>query len=579
MKKSFDTKVKDRSPEETITIITDFFKTKKLKLEYYSCYREESLTWFVRVYLFYKNEIIATSNGKGMSENFAIASGLGEMYERYCNKIMLLGNSFIANKVCQRHYEKYGYFLHPKEKEISADYLFQYFEDIIQYYGDMDFIKNYFNLRYAPLIGVPYNNFLNNTDTIYLDNRILPIFNSSSGMAGGNSYKEAFNQGFSEILEHYWAGIFLNNSFEEYYQIDLSQITNIELLNSIKNIQLNNNDLYIYDISYNIHFPVLMGVLVCKDTNKIFINISASPIFDIALERIITEIYQGGDKINQLNTQVKQLPYKNYSIEYLYGTSPGSVTTIQGFPEDIFFKSKIVNNYSNCFLNNLYYNNDDIYEYYKQLIINHNLQVYISDVSQCEDMCAISIFVKNLSSLSFLKSVKLAKNKSKCQLFLLNYYKFFNNLINNKNYDFNLLYQLANDWLEFSGAEQNFIGTLIYTDHFSQYKKPGQNGLTISYLLYHMNDIQIQQQIISCAREFNYYDISKYILLYSYKQQNKYSTQEIKNIMQNIYKINFTEEDYNNILNPNYLIKKIFLDKIYNIYHENNEYIEILSEY
>ena len=29
MKKSFDTKVKDRSPEETITIITDFFKTKK----------------------------------------------------------------------------------------------------------------------------------------------------------------------------------------------------------------------------------------------------------------------------------------------------------------------------------------------------------------------------------------------------------------------------------------------------------------------------------------------------------------------------------------------------------------------
>jgi ribosomal protein S12 methylthiotransferase accessory factor YcaO len=99
--------------------------------------------------------------------------------------------------------------LHPEEKEISIDDFFKNIEDIIKYYEDTSFIKNYFNLTYGPLIGVPYNNILDNNDKIYLDNRILPIFKSSTGMAAGNSYKEAFNQGFSEVLEHYWSGIFM----------------------------------------------------------------------------------------------------------------------------------------------------------------------------------------------------------------------------------------------------------------------------------------------------------------------------------------------------------------------------------
>jgi ribosomal protein S12 methylthiotransferase accessory factor YcaO len=100
-KKSFDTKVKDRTPKETIKIISDFFENKKLKLIYNTYYREESLTWFVRVYLYYNDIVISASNGKGTSEDFAIASGLGEMYERYCNHMLTLGNPFLSKKVCQ----------------------------------------------------------------------------------------------------------------------------------------------------------------------------------------------------------------------------------------------------------------------------------------------------------------------------------------------------------------------------------------------------------------------------------------------------------------------------------------------
>jgi len=40
-------------------------------------------------------------------------------------------------------------------------------------------------------------------------------------------------------------------------------------------------------------FPVMAVVLINKTNNNIIVNFGASPVFDIALERCLTEIYQG----------------------------------------------------------------------------------------------------------------------------------------------------------------------------------------------------------------------------------------------------------------------------------------------
>jgi ribosomal protein S12 methylthiotransferase accessory factor YcaO len=49
--------------------------------------------------------------------------------------------------------------------------------------------------------------------------------------------------------------------------------------------------------------PVLMSFLINKYTHAITVNLGASPIFDIALERVLTELYQGhGLNHNSLKT-------------------------------------------------------------------------------------------------------------------------------------------------------------------------------------------------------------------------------------------------------------------------------------
>jgi ribosomal protein S12 methylthiotransferase accessory factor YcaO len=53
-------------------------------------------------------------------------------------------------------------------------------------------------------------------------------------------------------------------------------------------------------MSYNFNVPVLMSLAVNKTTHAISVNLGSSPIFDIACERIITELYQGIKKLNEI---------------------------------------------------------------------------------------------------------------------------------------------------------------------------------------------------------------------------------------------------------------------------------------
>jgi hypothetical protein len=69
-------------------------------------------------------------------------------------------------------------------------------------------------------------------------------------------------------------------------------------------------------------------------------------------------------------------------------------------------------------------------------------------------------------------------------------------------------------------------------------------------------------------------------LLYSYCLSGKYEKNEIINIMNNIYNINYTEEDYQNILNIDYLIEKIFLKRIIDFYSKDSyNFLELLIKY
>jgi ribosomal protein S12 methylthiotransferase accessory factor YcaO len=75
-----------------------------------------------------------------------------------------------------------------------------------------------------------------------------------------------------------------------YYAINLKSITNPKLKELIANIQ-KDNTLYIIDFSYNYGTPVLCGLVVNKKNHTISVDLGSAPIFDIACERVLTELY------------------------------------------------------------------------------------------------------------------------------------------------------------------------------------------------------------------------------------------------------------------------------------------------
>ena len=72
---SFETKYKDKKPEETIKIITDFFESRGYEL-YYRYHRNDNLSVIsCGIELKLQGQDIMHSNGKGLDELYCLASG------------------------------------------------------------------------------------------------------------------------------------------------------------------------------------------------------------------------------------------------------------------------------------------------------------------------------------------------------------------------------------------------------------------------------------------------------------------------------------------------------------------------
>jgi hypothetical protein len=79
---------KERNPLKTIEIIYNFFANNKnfnIKIAQ-NVYNTESKTYWCAIELYYKNQIYLCSNGKGTTEELCLASGFGELFERFCSQ-------------------------------------------------------------------------------------------------------------------------------------------------------------------------------------------------------------------------------------------------------------------------------------------------------------------------------------------------------------------------------------------------------------------------------------------------------------------------------------------------------------
>ncbi len=292
---------KEISPEETVKKLKN--RLKELGIEVEEKWSEESSvgTYSLRVCI--KGTDIG-QNGKGMTKEFAMASGYAEFFERFQNGIF----RFRMEKPTR----ELPFSNSPDEKRLKVEELMEtenYFLENILQKNDcsnknknekINFIKHTLNedsilVKKEDYLSLPYYS-VRNKNIVYIPDKLFSYLYDTNGMCAGNSKEEALIEGLSEILERY-IGIKI---FKE--KLTLPEIPNtyIEKFPKVKAMvdKLNKNNEYYFrlvDCSLGGKYPVAGLYIIEKNTGRFGFKMGAHPDYGIAMERCFTEAAQGRD--------------------------------------------------------------------------------------------------------------------------------------------------------------------------------------------------------------------------------------------------------------------------------------------
>lgn len=260
------------------------------------------------------------TNGKGRSMLFALASAYAEHIERLQNGFLMGSNSsnrLLLNKIKQET----GFYYFPDERFLSEDdfrhlpqeYLDDIFGDCIEKV-DSD-IKIFFERLHANgypgVLAVPFYNVASDMVT-YLPLNLTLSMTGSNGMSAGNTMSEGVYQALCEILERYAAATIY------YRQLTPPTISDSFLMNYpkeydiIKEIEKNGYHVVVKDFSCGMQIPVLGILIINKETNRYRLNVGSDVSFNIALSRVITEVYQGVNNNDFFDDILLPIPTEEY---------------------------------------------------------------------------------------------------------------------------------------------------------------------------------------------------------------------------------------------------------------------------
>lgn len=580
MSTNLTNKYKERNPQETIALIQQFFQREGYVTTVENNGQSEAKTWGCSVVLFKNGLEIMRAHGKGTTEIFSLASGHAELYERFCNNCQNIRNLLFCTKMTAMSHEKYGYYFHPDEKPLTLqetlqtpniNVFFQYLTGGIAPYKDALFLA----LTGGKSFGEPYISLTNPEEKPYYDRRVINRVSGSIGMSAGNTVAEALNQGLSELCEHYVTDAFFLEQFDKYYVADLDAIDNIELQEKIKAIRESGNTLYIFDLGYNFNLPVVLSVLINNKQMCTNVNFGSFPVFDIAVERIITEIYQGIRNYNNFNEF--QLPWKSMNVSNLADFC-NALTGLCFIDETIFTdKLQIVKEPSSVFLRDKNMSNEQINEYFIDLFKERNWSIHYINHGLDPNVAALQIFIPELN-YSFVKHHHFEQMHPAQRKFLFTYllrlYKSVAEFAENNNDPF-AFEKFAQRFLILAQDTQSdlydggFIGGICFSDW---YNVLNSNVIDTNVIFYAYGNNVNQQAYDSSGTIFGPY-FKKAATLKSYVDAG-YNVEEIILIFKTLFKTTISNEDIINVHNDMY-----HFNKYYNIlkdYYNSKDYEEIV---
>lgn len=238
------------------------------------------------------------TEGKGVSKKYARCSALGELFERLQN-----GLHFRNVEFRQEARQKFGFVHDPNEMrfgaedipELPAAFIAEQFID-----GDISIAHLWSQYKkYAIETGqkvtcVPFYTPKTNS-TVYIPHDFYQLIYGSNGMAAGNSREEALSQAICEILERYalrrimFEDIPLPTIPHEFIKENAPcQYSVIERIESSAKCRI-----VVKDASLGLNIPIVAVIIIFQENQTYAVRFGASTIWPIALERCLTEFYQG----------------------------------------------------------------------------------------------------------------------------------------------------------------------------------------------------------------------------------------------------------------------------------------------
>lgn len=244
-------------------------------------------------------------NGKGRSQEFALASAYAEFMERLQNNIITRSYSdeLLPAEFLPDIKKKTGFYYFPDEKIIQPEEIFSLPEDyLLDAFGTADItiirpkIEAYISHLHAKglpgILGVPFYNY-QEKNILYLPFNFTISFLGSNGMCAGNTSYEALFQGLCELLERYAAASVFHQRLTPPTIPDAVLAQYPKEYKLIKAIRKQNYEVIIKDFSCGIQLPVVGTLLIHKEKKIYKLNVGAETSFPYALSRTLTETFQG----------------------------------------------------------------------------------------------------------------------------------------------------------------------------------------------------------------------------------------------------------------------------------------------
>ena len=239
------------------------------------------------------------TNGKGITKEYALASAYGEFMERLQSGMLF-----------DRLYSEYSTKLPAVEVESCFE---KTWADMQTFFGDV--CRKLDSKKFSELLEISYGmvsfDSLKNDTPRMFSKRMIEVLCGSNGLAAGNTFMEAFTQGLGEILERYVIQFIYKQHYESntFAVIDDRALCGLNSYSLIEAIREKKYFPYVIDCSLGGKIPVV-GVLVFNPSkSKYLFKLGADPCLDIALQRCITEIFQGVSF--DINFRMKMRDYLN----------------------------------------------------------------------------------------------------------------------------------------------------------------------------------------------------------------------------------------------------------------------------